>query len=81
MNSDVPRRFWLEVALATATGVALILFLVRRDWIEGVLPVDPDAHSGSLELLLIVLLSLASITCGVLARRDWVRGRPAAEQR
>ena len=77
MKRTVSPKFCLEAATATATAVALILFLGRPDWIEAVLPVDPDAHSGSLELLIVVLLGLLTIIFGVLARRSWRAGRTA----
>lgn len=49
----VRRRFWFEAALASVTTVLLLITLVRRDWIEAVLGIDPDAYSGSLECMIV----------------------------
>ena len=70
------RRFWVEVALAVASGIFFVLTLFWKDWIEIVFGVDPDQHSGSLEWLIVGLLLAATLATTGLARREWQR-RPA----
>jgi hypothetical protein len=64
---------WVEVALALAAGVAAILTLLSKDWIELVFGVDPDHHSGSLEWLVASPLLAAAIGLSLAARREWRR--------
>jgi hypothetical protein len=78
MNKRLPTSFWIESALAAASGMLGLLTLVWRDWIEGVFGWDPDHHNGSLEWLLVAALLLAALTLGALARRGWRRHRAAA---
>jgi hypothetical protein len=80
MNKRLPASFWMELALATASGVLGLLTLVWRDWIEGVFGWDPDHHSGSVEWLLVAVLLLTAFALGALARRDWRRQRTVAAE-
>ena len=73
----LPRRFWLEVVLAAASVVLLIVTLFWRDWIEIVFRVDPDHGNGSFEWLLVGVLAVAAITCSILARLDWQKAQEA----
>jgi hypothetical protein len=75
MNKRLPVSFWIELALATVSGLLGLLTLVWRDWIEGVFGWDPDHHNGSLEWLLVAVLLLAALALGALARRGWRRRR------
>lgn len=66
-------RFWVE---SLGCGVALllaVLVVVRRDWIEAVLPFEPDAGSGELEWLLLVVALCATTLFAILARLEWRR--------
>jgi hypothetical protein len=63
----------IEASLAAATGILGILTLFWRDWIEMLTGWDPDHHSGSLEIGLVVVLLAASVTCAVAARRTYRR--------
>jgi hypothetical protein len=67
------RIFWarIEAALAAATGVLGIVTIFWRDWIEILTGWDPDHHSGSAEIALIVVLLALSVTCAALARRTY----------
>jgi hypothetical protein len=40
------RRFWIELGLAVLSGLLLVLELVRVDWIESLLGVDPIAATA-----------------------------------
>jgi hypothetical protein len=73
------RRFWVELALAIACGVFLLLTLLWKDWIEIVFGVDPDNHSGSLEWLIVAVSAAATLLAGGLARSEWRRQRVAPE--
>ena len=73
----LPRRFWLEVVLAAASVVLLIVTLFWRDWIEIVFRVDPDHGNGSFEWLLVGVMAVAAITCSILARLDWQKAQEA----
>ena len=73
MKSSRAARFRIEVLLAAGSALAGALFVLRRDWIEALLPIDPDAHSGSLELLLVAVCVAATITFAAMARREWRR--------
>ena len=64
-------RFWVEVALASITGVLALLTLIWRDWIEIVFGFDPDHHNGSFEWLIVAVLLAAAVVFSVLARRAW----------
>jgi Mg2+/Co2+ transporter CorB len=70
-------RFWLETGVAIATGIMLVITLVRRDWIEVVFGIDPDNSSGTLEWLIIAALLVVTITLFTLASYEWRRTRVA----
>jgi hypothetical protein len=60
------------VLAVLATGLA-VLTLCRREWIEAVTGLDPDAHSGTAEWLIVAGLLLVAATSAVLARREYRR--------
>jgi len=64
-------RFWIEASLAATTGFLAVLTALWRDWIEAVLRVDPDRHSGSLEWLIVAALVVATCTLSAVARAGW----------
>jgi len=66
-------RFWIEVVAAVFCGLLAGLTLVVEDWIEVVFGVDPDAHSGSAEWLLVVLLGAGVAVSALLAGYEWRR--------
>jgi hypothetical protein len=68
------RRFWIEAGSAGVSALALVLTVVWPDWIELVLGVDPDHHSGSAEWLVVAVCTLFTVTFSVLARFEWRRG-------
>jgi hypothetical protein len=63
--------FWVEAGLATLTGLLAVLTAFWRDWIEAILPVDPDEHSGSLEWVIVVALLLATSILVAAACGEW----------
>jgi hypothetical protein len=69
--------FWLESALASLTAFLAILTVVWKDWIEGVFGFDPDQHSGSFELELVIVCLAITLICATLARREWRRAAKA----
>jgi hypothetical protein len=71
----VPARFLAETIGASLTGTLLLLTLIWPDWIELAFGVDPDQHSGSLELTLVLVCAVATSLFGTLANREWRRGR------
>jgi len=77
MSRRVRSRFWLELGLASLTGVLFLITLVSRDWIEAVFRWDPDRHSGSLEWGIVLgLLALTILAAGT-AYAEWRRSLPA----
>jgi hypothetical protein len=64
-------RFWLETVMASITGVLFVVTLVWRDWIEEVFGVDPDAHSGSLEWIIVAVCLVSAVVLSSLARSEW----------
>lgn len=70
--------FWLEAALASASGLLFALTLIRRDWIEVAFSVDPDQRSGSLEAFAVAGLLVLALALSGLAGRQWRRARRAA---
>jgi hypothetical protein len=68
-------RFWVEVALGSATAILTAVTLISREWIEFLFGVDPDGGSGALEWLIVVVLGLATVVFAVLARMEWRRAQ------
>jgi hypothetical protein len=60
-----------EVGLAGLCTTLAFLTAWRPDWIEAVIGVDLDRHSGALELAIVASLLVLGVIAGVLARTDW----------
>ncbi|MBK3627828.1 ABC transporter permease [Streptomyces sp. MBT49] len=73
----VRSRFWVETALGTVSGLLFVVTLVRRDWIELVFGVEPDAGSGAVEWLVVAVTALVTVLCALAARTEWRRAHPA----
>jgi len=71
--------FWIEAVVASITGLLAVTTVLWPDWIELVIGIDPDHHSGSIEWGLIVALLFGSMVFAALARREWQRTSLAAE--
>ena len=61
--------FRIEVSLAVLTGLLGVLTLFWRDWIETLTGWSPDRHSGSVEIGLVAMLVITSVSCAAIARR------------
>jgi hypothetical protein len=77
MSRRVRSRFWLELGLASLTGVLFLVTLVSREWIEAVSGWDPDRHSGSLEWGIVIVLLALTMLAGGTAYAEWRRPLPA----
>lgn len=63
----------IEAALAVLTAALGIVTIFWRDWIEILTGWDPDHHSGSAEIGIILAFFVLSVTCALLARRTYRR--------
>jgi hypothetical protein len=79
MKNMQRRRFRIEVALSSICGFLFLLTLAWRDWIERVFGLDPDAHSGSLEWAILIVLLAVTIAFAVHARSLWLRSLAPGE--
>ena len=73
MRKNIRRRFWVDIALASITGVLAVITPVFPDWIELVSGWDPDRHGGSAEQLVVTGLCLVTMLTLVLAATEWRR--------
>lgn len=74
------RRFWPEVVLATLSGFLAILTIAWRDWLEVATGLNPDQHSGTVEVGIILTLAVGSVAMAWCARAEWLRARVTAPQ-
>jgi hypothetical protein len=77
MRVRVGPRFWVELVAAACSGALALVTLVWRDWIEVLVRVDPDHHSGALEWFTVAALIVICTANAVLARHDWNRAAVA----
>jgi hypothetical protein len=77
MSRRVRSRFWLELGLASLTGILALVTLVSREWIEALSGWDPDGHSGSLEWGIVFALLALTVLAGGTAYAEWRRALPA----
>jgi hypothetical protein len=70
-------RFWIEAALASLTGVLLLITPIFPDWIELISGWDPDQHDGSVESMIVIGLFIVTAVTTWLAIIEW-RRTPAA---
>jgi hypothetical protein len=62
-------RFWVETACAVAALALAVLTAVWRDWIELILRVNADRHSGTLEWTIVGTLVVIALASALSARR------------
>jgi hypothetical protein len=72
MKNHIRANFWIQATLASASALAAVVVLFRRDWVEAIVPLSPDSHSGAFEWELVVVLGCATALFATLARREWV---------
>ena len=75
MIKGIRLRFWIEVGMATLTGILAVITLIWKDWIEILFHVDPDSGNGSLEWMIVGILLVVTITLFFLARYEWRRAQ------
>jgi hypothetical protein len=73
MIKRLRRIFWIESVLACLAALLAVLTAAWPDWIEGVTGLQPDAHNGSLEWILVAGCGLVAAVLGTLASREWRR--------
>ena len=78
MRRNLRLRFWIEIALASLTGVLALITPVFPDWIEVVSGWDPDQHDGSVERLIVLGLFLFTAAIFAVAALEWRRTPIAA---
>jgi hypothetical protein len=71
----VRKRFYTEMSLAIAAACLGVLTIFWPDWIEALTGLNPDAHNGSAEWLIVAGLGLVAAACAFLARRQYLRAR------
>jgi len=65
--------FWIEIILAVVAASLAVVTGLYPDWIERVLRIDPDLHSGSIERNMVIACAVSAVLCAVLARRNWLK--------
>ena len=77
MKKQVRWSFWLEMSLASITGVLFVITLVWRDWAEVIFHIDPDQGNGSFEWLIVGGLLVVTLGLFALAGYEWRRASVA----
>jgi len=65
--------FWIESAGAMFCAGLALLTLISKDWIEFFFRVDPDAHSGSFEWVVVGAALTLTLALSLAARHEWRR--------
>jgi hypothetical protein len=78
MRRNFRRLFWVEIGLATITGLLALITPIFPDWIEAVSGWDPDQHDGSVEWLITGGLFFVTVVIGAASAIEWRRNPAAA---
>jgi hypothetical protein len=73
MSRRFRRRFWIEVVLASLTGLLALITPIFPDWIELISGWDPDQHDGSVESFIVIGLFIVTLVIFGLALAEWRR--------
>ena len=73
MRGNLRRLFWIEIGLASITGLLTLITPIFPDWIEFLSGWDPDQHDGSVERMIVVGLFIVTIVMAMLAAIEWRR--------
>ena len=73
MRKNIRRRFWVDIGLASITGLLLLITPIFPDWLELAAGWDLDRHDGSLERVIVCGLVVATILLFALAAMEWRR--------
>ncbi len=77
MKKQVRWFFWLEMSLASITGILFVITLIWRDWAEIIFNIDPDQGNGSFEWMIVGGLLLVTLVLFSLAGYEWRKARLA----
>ncbi len=69
-------RFFIEVVLGITSTVLTLLTIVKRDWIEALLGIDPDQGNGVVEWLIVGGFLFATLILFFLTQYEWRRATP-----
>jgi hypothetical protein len=74
VNKNSRGRFWVDISLASFSGLLLLMTAVLPDWLELAAGWDPDRHDGSVERVIVGGgLLLATVLLGGRAVMEWRR--------
>ncbi|HEY2662103.1 MAG TPA: hypothetical protein VGI79_20455 [Caulobacteraceae bacterium] len=74
---EVRNRVFLELSLASVSGIIFLATLLWPAWIEFVFHIDPDAGRGDLERAIVIITAATTVTCSLIARLEWRKRRLA----
>jgi hypothetical protein len=68
----------VEAGLGLASTVFALLTLAGTNWIEILLRIDPDHHSGSLEWIIVAVAVAITVITFAAARIEWRKAATAS---
>jgi hypothetical protein len=70
-------RFWIEIILASFTGILSVITLAWPEWIEFAFGWDLDQHNGSAEWMITGGLLIVTVAIFAMAAAEWRRTQVA----